>query len=218
MKILHISDTHGGMPALLPDGDVVVHSGDMLPNKSFANRPIEHAFQRMWIEDNVQKLAAWIGKRPFLYTPGNHDYYDPCSLLRDAGVDARLLCDSGLTLDGVSFWGFPWVNEFCGWNWMCEEPEMISRCGDLTEIMDAGGIDVLVTHGPIFGVLDRNREGTRCGSKALKHAMQTTTHPPKLLLHGHIHEAAGLQGWSRGMVVSNAACTQRAVSVPTPSR
>lgn len=212
MKILHVSDTHGCMPVLSTAGDVIVHSGDMMPNKSFANKPIEHAFQRMWTEDNAAKLASWIGKRPFLYTPGNHDYYDPCPLLREAGVDAHLLCDSGMSLEGVAFWGFPWTNMFWGWNWMCEKPEMFRRVGGLVDQLEANKVDVLISHGPMFGVLDRNSDGTRCGSEELRRGLQRVSRPPKLVLHGHIHEAAGLQGWSRGVIVSNAACTQRVVS------
>lgn len=214
MKILHLSDTHGGMPTLQSAGDVVVHSGDLLPNRSFGNRTIEHAVQRYWLEDNMTKFKPWLGKRTLLYCPGNHDFVDPVPYFRDVGVDARLLCNSFLELEGVGFYGFPWTPTFYDWNWMCGPEEMRTRLAPAVELMEQDTIDVFISHGPMYGVLDRNNQGERCGSKVVRDVMQTVNHPPKLFLHGHIHEAAGIQGWSRGMFVSNAACTQHVLSVP----
>lgn len=214
MKILHTSDTHGGMPALQADGDIIVHSGDMMPNRSFGIREIENAFQGYWVHDNVERMKAWIGERPFLYTPGNHDYVDPTPVMRDAGIDARLLCNGSLTIEGVRFYGSPWTPEFYGWNWMCADAaEMRDNLQSAVDGFEEGTIDVFVCHGPMFGVLDRNASGERCGSKVLREVMQSAEHPPKLFLHGHIHEACGVQGWSRGVIVSNAACSQRVLTV-----
>lgn len=214
MKILHISDTHGGMPLLQAEGDIVVHSGDMMPNRSFGIREIEYTFQRYWIEDVSARMKAWIGDRPFLFTPGNHDYIDPTPVMRDADIDARLLCNGSLTVDGVRFYGSPWTPMFCGWNWMCSDAgEMHGNLAPAVEGFELGEIDVFVSHGPMFGVLDRNASGERCGSKVLREVMQNAEHPPKLFLHGHIHEGCGVQGWSRGVIVSNAACSQRVLTV-----
>jgi Icc-related predicted phosphoesterase len=65
----------------------------------------------------------------------------------------------------------------------------------------------------MFGVLDTNGNGNRCGSKVLRQTMQEARFPPRLLLHGHVHEAAGVTRWSRGVIVSNAATTQRVLEV-----
>lgn len=213
MRILHISDTHGGMPTLLPEGDVIVHSGDLLPNRTFGIREIECTYQRYWLEENVAKLKRWIGDRPFLYTPGNHDYVDPAPVLRDVGVRTYTVCNGCHTLDGVTFYGFPWTPTFYDWNWMCGPEQMKDELSDAVDYMDQGAIDVFIAHGPMYGVLDRNVDGTRCGSRVVRAAMQEARHPPRLFLHGHIHESAGLIGWSRGIIVSNAALTQRVVEI-----
>lgn len=212
MKILHMSDTHGRMPEPAGDFDVIVHSGDMLPNKSYAIRPIEHTFQRYWIETNAPRFSAHYWTKPVLVTPGNHDFIDPTPFMRDVGIDARLLCNGPLEVDGVTFWGHPWTPTFCDWNWMCGPEEMAHHLAPAVEMMQQGAIDVFVSHGPMRGVLDRNRDGERCGCPVLRKTMQDVRHPPKLMLHGHIHEAAGVQGWTRGVVVSNAACTQRTLA------
>jgi len=215
LKLLHLSDTHGTMPPLSSDADVIVHSGDILPNRTFGIRPVEETFQRYWLEEHAAKIRTWIGSRPFLVCPGNHDFIDPTPYLRDAGVDAHSLCDRFLEIDGVRFYGYPWVPVFGPWNWMASPRERLARLVPAVERMDAGEIDVFVAHGPMFGVLDRNAEGERCGSRVLRDALREARFAPKFLLHGHIHEAAGVQGWSRGMIVSNAARTQRVLEVST---
>lgn len=213
MKILHMSDTHGRFP--IPEGewDVVVHSGDMLPNRSYGVRSIEQAFQEMWLAENSLKMHPRYWSKPLLVTPGNHDFIDPTPILRQAGVDARLLCNGLLEVDGVNFWGHPWTPPFYDWNWMCGPEEMRRHLSGAIELMEQGGIDVFVSHGPLRGVLDRNQDGERCGCRVLRDVLYSVRHPPKLVLHGHIHESAGLQGWSRGVMVSNAACTQRILSL-----
>jgi Icc-related predicted phosphoesterase len=209
MRILHISDTHGRLPDPVGDFDVIVHSGDFMPNRSWGIRPIEYEFQRYWLEQNAPKFSPRYWAKPLLICPGNHDYVDPVPILKNLGIDARTLCNNAVEVDDVSFYGHPWTPTFYDWNWMCGSTEMRLRLSGATELMNQGGIDVFVAHGPMYGVLDRNAQGERCGCRVLRETMRDVRHPPKLLLHGHIHESAGIVGWSRGMVVSNAACTQR---------
>lgn len=213
MRILHLSDTHGRMPELERDFDVVVHSGDLLPNRSYGIRPIEETFQRYWLEENAPKFPPSYWLKPLLVCPGNHDFIDPTPILRSFGIDARLLCNGALGVSGVGFYGFPWTPTFYDWNWMCGPDEMREHLSPAVELMSQGAIDVFVGHGPMYGVLDRNADGERCGSKVVRDVMRDVRHPPKLFLHGHIHEAAGVQTWSRGILVSNAATTQRIVTI-----
>lgn len=214
MRILHISDTHGLPPEPIDkDFDIVVHSGDFMPNRTFGQRLIEEPFQKYWLETNAPRISPLYKTKPFLVVPGNHDYIDAVPILRAAGFDARFLADTHLEVEGVTFYGHPWTPEFCGWNWMCKRTEMALRLQSFAELANQGAVDVLVTHGPMYGVLDRNQDGERCGCPVLKRAIQDARHSPKALLHGHIHEAKGLMTWSRGMRISNAACTQRIVEV-----
>lgn len=214
MKILHISDTHGGMPKLYDYGDVIVHSGDMMPNASFGIRPIELAFQQRWVEENVERLRDWIGSRPFLYTPGNHDFIDPTPVMRKAGINAVLVCNGLVDVAGVGFYGFPWVPRFYDWNWMASDSyEIPQLLNPAAKLLEQGAIDVFVSHGPMHRILDSNARGDYCGSRALKAVIGNARHKPKAFLHGHIHESAGLIGWRDGMIVSNAACIQNRMVV-----
>lgn len=211
LRILHISDTHGLLPEPQGDFDVVVHSGDFLPNYSAGIRHLEVCTQKNWLEDNAPRFSPHYWTKPFLVCPGNHDYIDVVPTLRGLGIDARSINECIDTIDGVTFLGFPWTPEFCGWNWMCGREDMARRLKLVENFLN--GTDVLVTHGPSYGILDRNRDGDRCGCPELRRVLQDTKHPPKLHLHGHIHESAGLLTLPNGITVSNAACTQRILTL-----
>jgi Icc-related predicted phosphoesterase len=218
LKILHISDTHGAMPALRGEFDVVVHSGDLMPNTpnttfDFVDPRVEKPFQRRWLATHAARLRAWLGDKPVLITPGNHDFVDAVPYLRRAGVEAVCLKDGARDIDGVTFYGTPWVPEFYDWNFMASPAERRRRFAPAARMLDAGEIDVFVSHGPIYGLLDRNTRGERCGCRVMREVIQSARHAPKLFLHGHIHEAAGVRRWLRGILVSNAATVQRVLTV-----
>jgi len=102
MKIVIISDTHGGHEKLGHlCGDVLIHCGD-----------VEHLFRK---DDRaIEKIDDWFGRQQFdhiLCIGGNHDL----TLERQvrAGTqpfrNAVFLHDTDLVIDGVKFFGAPWV-------------------------------------------------------------------------------------------------------------
>jgi Icc-related predicted phosphoesterase len=210
MRILHISDTHGTLPPLLEDGvDVVVHSGDFLPNRTRGIRAVEEVFQPAWVHENAARLRGWMGDRRLLVCAGNHDFVDPAPLLREAGLNAVSITDRLHDEDSVGFYGFPWVPFFTGeWNYELGLVPLTNATIAVEEMLNQGAIDVLVSHGPLYGVRDRNADGENCGSLPMRYALQAARHAPRAFLCGHIHEARGRQTWSRGIHVSNAALTQ----------
>lgn len=210
MKLLHVSDSHGWLGLKLPEADIVVHSGDFLPNKTFGIRSIEEAYQPYWIEQNAEKIRNWIGDRALLITHGNHDFIDSAPHLRKIGIEAYNLDDTKLVHGNLAFYGFPWVPEFGPWNRGCSDYVLEAR---LEAIEDFEDVDILVAHSPIFGLLDRNATGERCGSKPMRKFLQDSAHVPNWVLCGHIHESHGIQTWSRGIQVSNAATICRVIDV-----
>ncbi len=208
-RIAHISDTHGYLTRLPPDIDLIVHSGDFLPNRSY-NRIIEQAFQPQWIEDNTENLKRWIGDKPFLITHGNHDFIDSVPYLQSIGVDAHRLDDRRYVHDRITFHGFPYVPYFTGiWNYETPPMDLTTR----TEAIDLEGVDFLVAHSPIYGILDMNRSGTRCGSKPMRKFLQTSKHVPSYYLTGHIHESHGYKHWSRDIQVYNSATICQVIEI-----
>jgi hypothetical protein len=94
------------------------------------------------------------------------------------------LQDSGVTLDGVSFWGTPWTIPFHGWGFNAREEVRELAFSQIPE-----GVDVLLTHGPPkvggLGYL----EDKQLGDPVLDwHICRAK---PKLVFCGHIHYSSG---------------------------
>lgn len=222
MKILHISDTHGTFPLLQLQGvDLIVHSGNLFPNLTRGNVPVEEAFQEEWIASHRTHLRAWVDGRPFFFCTGNHDFLStPETFLRAVGVEATCL-DSMLpeSFQGVSFQGFPYTPYLQGeWNGELQPLAMTYMVQQLLDSWDTAVPDVLVAHAPLYGHLDQNHEGEHCGNHELLVGLQERRDQPlpRWMLHGHIHEEGGRRSVFQPnspypMDISNAACTQRVI-------
>jgi hypothetical protein len=56
-------------------------------------------------------------------------------------------------------------------------------------VPDHGEVDIMVTHGPPFGILDETKRGVQAGCEHLSYAVSRCK--PRLHTFGHIHEAWG---------------------------
>jgi Icc-related predicted phosphoesterase len=176
MRIVCVSDTHARHHLTeVPDGDVLVHAGDIT--------------RRGKLED-VEAFDRWLGTLPHRHKVvicGNHDF---CFQERPAEARARItnaiyLEDSGCEIDGVTFYGSPWQPYFGGWAFNLPRGDELARVWAKIPV----GVDVLITHGPPAGVLDRNRTGELCGCRDLFERVFEVR--PRLHVFGHIHESSG---------------------------
>ena len=176
MRIVCISDTHGLHGHVdVPDGDVLVHAGDLTNMGTLAQ---------------VAEAASFIQSLPHrhkIVIAGNHDL----SLEHQADEAEALLTemtylrDSATTVDGVRFWGSPWQPWFFDWAFNLQRGEEIRAKWDL--IPD--DTDVLITHGPPLGVLDMTFRQEQVGCADLLEALERTE--PCVHVFGHIHEGYG---------------------------
>jgi Icc-related predicted phosphoesterase len=77
--------------------------------------------------------------------------------------------------------------------------------------------DILITHGPPYGILDSTQRNEHVGCKALYERVQLIK--PKLHVFGHIHESYGRQqdsGQQSTIFVNAATCNLRYESVQSP--
>ncbi len=183
MKLVCISDTHGDHANVqLPDGDVLVHAGDITAHG---------------IEQDLEEFLQWFSEMPHkhkMFIAGNHDRFLERSAhaarqyAEDYGV--TWLNDSGITIDGVNFWGSPITLRFHDWSFMRDPGDDIARHWSLIP----KNTDVLITHGPPFGILDHvkrldgSEEQTGC-PQLLETVLVTQ---PKVHIFGHIHEEYGV--------------------------
>lgn len=182
MSALHlvcISDTHGlHAQVSVPPGDVLIHAGDCLRRGS---------------RDDLREFLRWFARHPHrhkILVAGNHDWVfekhpelaqQLCSVM---GV--HYLQDSGVTLDGVEFWGSPWTPRFFDWAFMLERGgnALRHRWSLIPE-----STDVLITHGPPQGILDDAPVGGHVGCELLRDRVSEVK--PDLHVFGHIHEGFG---------------------------
>lgn len=182
-KIICISDTHTFENFVVPDGDILIHSGDISFRGTFAE---------------MNRGMRWLGKFPHKYkifVCGNHDWLgetDPLLMKELAEENGVIyLDDSGIELMGLKIWGSPVQPEFCSWAFNRKRGEEIAR--HWAKIPD--DTQILVTHGPPYGIMDEcgdmndRSKMVHVGCEELLKAVQHIK--PKLHVFGHIHEGHG---------------------------
>ena len=174
VRLVLISDTHLRHPEV-PPGDLLIHAGDLTPRGTLPE---------------MKRAASWLRGLPHphkVVIAGNHDF----CLEEEPGLrelfepDVRYLCDEGAELAGLRLWGSPWTPWFHDWAFNLPRGEALREVWERIP----EGLDVLITHGPPAGVLDRTRDGLLVGCEDLLHAVRAK--PPALHVFGHIHEAHG---------------------------
>jgi Icc-related predicted phosphoesterase len=177
MKIIALSDTHGFHDQItIPSGDVLVYAGDF----------------GVTYESRLKQLVKWFAKQPHpikLFVPGNHDtlfeteWDNSREKLAEVGVDT--LMNSGLTVDGTHFWGYPFVPPINGM-WAFERDADFRRyaSGKIPPT-----VDVLISHSPVYMTLDLANTGYRYGCPILEKKVLKVK--PRVFICGHIHEAYG---------------------------
>lgn len=211
MRIVLVSDTHGLHTSIrIPDGDILIHAGDLTSSGEVRE---------------VTAVASWLASLPHRHKiaiAGNHDRlfeHSPglaTGLLRNAGV--IYLQDTGITVDGLLIYGSPWQPEFM--NWAFNAPR-----GGLARYWDQipPGLDVLITHGPPFGILDQNVPAAKrvlapwedkesfagsehVGCEELQAAVERTR--PRVHVFGHIHGGYGARRKGQTTFYNASVCNQ----------
>lgn len=184
MRITFISDTHNkhnhltsnAFNNILGSGDILVHSGDL----TSVGRVSE-----------VKSFLDWFSKTNYthkIFIAGNHDWWfvknhDIPTEYKDKGV--HYLFDSGVEINGIKFWGSPWQPEFYDWAFNLPRGEKLAEKWALIP----NDTDILMTHGPVFGILDSNPVGQRVGCEDLY--LRVMEISPKIHVCGHIHCSYG---------------------------
>jgi predicted phosphodiesterase len=201
MRIVCLSDTHDLHDQLqVPDGDLLLHAGDATMRGS---------------EAQIRAFDRWLASLPHRHKvviAGNHDWAFERTPAAARGWlrAATYLEDDEVTVDGLRIWGSPWQPWFHDWAFNLDRGPAIAAKWDLIP----AGIDVLITHGPPAGILDRTDQGDAVGCADLLAAVRRVR--PKLHVFGHIHEAYGTleQDGVRFVNASNCSVRYRPVQPP----
>ncbi|KAK3177492.1 hypothetical protein K4F52_009743 [Lecanicillium sp. MT-2017a] len=200
IRVVCISDTHNQRLAI-PDGDVLIHAGDLTENGSF---------------EEMQAELTWLSAQPHRYkvfVAGNHDVLlDDAFLARyperrygDARTkddldwgDVIYLQDSCVMLDfelssgggrRLTLYGSPWTPQY-GVSAFQYRPDEAESHWEARFAAVERMPDVVVTHGPPKHHLD-TRDFYRAGCPFLGGEVAKVR--PRLVVFGHIHVGHGQQ-------------------------
>ncbi len=203
LTLVVISDTHGMHDRIeAPEGDVLVHCGD-------------------WsMRGHLSELRAFNGflerqpHRHKIVIAGNHDFcmQHRAEEARALLTAAHYLQDERLRIEDIQFYGSPWQPWFHDWAFNLARGETIAQKWELIP----GDTDVLITHGPPHGILDRAYTGERVGCEEL--LLRVRDLGPSLHLFGHIHEDRGYRREGDTLFVNASICDIRYRPVQKPFR
>ncbi len=179
MKLTFISDTHSLHRQIkLSGGDLLIHAGDV------CNRGTE---------GEVLAFIQWFEKQDYvhkIFIAGNHDWffeeYSDNYIRKLLPESVYYLNDSGIEINKVKFWGSPIQPTFFNWAFNRERGAEIDQHWQKIP----SDTDILITHGPPFGILDKTVGNLNVGCEMLRKKVDALQ--PKIHVFGHIHEARGI--------------------------
>ena len=178
MRLVIISDTHGKHSELsLPEGDMIIHAGDV---------------SRKGSRTEVSEFLSWFSSLNFkhrIFIPGNHDFFfekESQENIRDAIPDNVVyLNDSSVAIGELKIWGSPVTPWFYDWAFNRQRGTQIEKHWSLIP----SDTNILVTHGPAYGIFDRTVNREHVGCRDLLRRIGEVN--PAFHICGHIHEGYG---------------------------
>lgn len=191
LRIVCLSDTHGFHRKVhVPPGDLLIHAGDFtMFSKS---------------QPEIRDFNIWLGELPHRYKiviPGNHEFaFEETPRLGRVISNAVFLIDEAVEVGGFKVWGSPVTSLYGG---AFGRSAAADRARIYSEIPK--GTDILVTHGPPFGVLDHPSKTDRNdGCRELLAAVNRIQ--PRVHILGHIHGGYGTHQTPGTVFVNAALC------------
>lgn len=187
MIITFISDTHNKHHEItdkLKGGDIIIHSGD---------------FSSMGYSSDLIRFLNWFSNLPYtekIFIAGNHDF-----CFENSPIESRKIVDKfknvtylqddfvyiGEHPNFIKIYGTPWQPRFFNWAFNIDR-----NSDELNEKWKQipNDTDILITHCPPFGVLDKIK-GTSM-SLGCELLIDRINHiNPKINSFGHIHTGYG---------------------------
>jgi Icc-related predicted phosphoesterase len=189
--ITAVSDLHGSLDFPLDTCDLLTISGDICPVKGSHGVTAQLRFLNEAFYPWCSRLIAKGTVKAIVFTPGNHDFvFGEGHNHKERAVapdGVHCLIDEKVALFGLHIYGTPWAPRFGNWAFM-EYEKYLQKYFDKIP----AGLDLLLTHGPAYGlcdtILEPAWEGSvtePLGSVSLRHAIARDK--PRWVFCGHIH-------------------------------
>jgi Icc-related predicted phosphoesterase len=211
MKCWLISDTHGRHAELrIPtDVDVVIHCGDESESLQVARN-----------EQQSRDFFRWFSALKIehkIFVPGNHSTAIEHGLIRPQEYPTiRFLIHQQMQLGAFVVFGTPYTPRFFEWAFMRERKDLDAVWQSIPD-----RVDILISHGPPKGYLDRTRDMAshkriHVGSQSLtRHVRERIK--PRVHAFGHIHDEMGIKNFGTvldgGILFVNCSCCDQSIQL-----
>lgn len=209
-RITFIGDTHAKHDFItkmnhLPGGDILIHTGDVTRHGYF--KELEYFCE--WF-DNQKTYEHKI------FIAGNHelcleDDHNQAMHIINYFQNITYLEDNQVIIDGIKIWGTPWQPRFYDWAFNLDRngDELKAKWDLIPE-----DVDILLTHGPAFGILDNQRRGEHMGCELLAKRLKIIK--PKIHAFGHNHYAYGYKQKKGTLHINDALLDEKYFYTKTP--
>ena len=89
-----------------------------------------------------------------------------------------------IEIEGLKIFASPYIESTYTQGFQLKHGDAVKAWSKIPE-----GLDILITHMPPYGILDKIKTGQSVGSKRLRNAVDITN--PKIHIFGHIHYSHG---------------------------
>jgi predicted phosphodiesterase len=221
LTIVCISDTHGQLHKIedMPRGDVIVHAGDA--TRRGDKKELTTFYKAYGSLEHPVKLFI-SGNHELTLDPSISSFNRECSKIVKSHFSSvgtiRYLEDEEFIIHiqdsdvRIKVYGSPWQpKHYCmAFN--------LRRGTALREKWEKipPDTDILLTHTPPHGILDKNYNDESCGCEELKQFLDEKRISPRLHVFGHIHEEHGYQQRDNVLYVNAATCNTSYKPVNAP--
>jgi Icc-related predicted phosphoesterase len=179
-KIVCFSDIHGQQSKKLTQwfmdnpADILLFAGDIQKNNF----------------DDGKEFIEWLNMLPYknkVIIFGNHDSnYEYIEEYAREYEEITILNNSSITIDGINIYGSPHSLTFGNWWFQKTEKELKELYRQIPS-----NTNILITHAPPFGILDKTVRGDLIGSMSLLNKIEELLNL-KYNIFGHNHELFGI--------------------------
>ena len=199
VRICAISDLHAYQDRVqVPKCDLLIVAGDITDRGEYEQTTNFNIWASKLQESGLVGEVVCIA--------GNHDLTaqrDP-KTWRTLLKDVTYVEDEEIERFGLRIYGSPWTPAFFKQHWVFNA----ERGAEIQEHWDKipEGLDVLITHGPAYGLCDLTPRGERVGCLNLRDTLLAKK--PRVHICGHIHGGYGMGMLGNTLCLNAAICTE----------
>ena len=165
-------------------------------------------------QSHIADLDEWFGRQRFdqiICIGGNHDFALEAALAdqKQPFKNAHYLQDMSFHYDGLHIYGSPWVPDLPNHAFSRGETGRATAWANIPT-----STDILITHVPPFGILDRSSRGQSYGCPILFQELERIA--PKVHCFGHVHASAGAITTDETLFINASSIESRTKRMVTP--